>query len=274
MKFYILTVMRKLLFAFATSLLLLLLSWQQQPQKANPYGLEIVSAMADYNRLVKKDPSKQLVDLEKVIKGVVLDIRYATPNNFTHQTIYQAPKAFARKPVAEALVKIQTELKGRGLGMKIYDAYRPYAVTLKFFEVYPDTTFVASPQKGSKHNRGCAIDLTLIDLKSGKELEMPTVFDDFTEKATQAYMNLSPEVLKNRQMLREIMSRYGFIPYESEWWHYDYNSWRNYQIMDLSFEELNIKSMVSGKIQDEHPNVLIYCVPTGLNGIRGCFCFL
>ena len=124
--------------------------------------------------------------------------------------------------------------------MKIFDAYRPYAVTLKFFEVYPDTTFVASPQKGSKHNRGCAIDLTLVDLRSGNELEMPTAFDDFTEKATHAYMNLTKEALKNRQMLREIMSSYGFIPYESEWWHYDYKNWRNYQIMDLSFEELNI----------------------------------
>lgn len=230
--------MRKLLQVLASLLLFLLISWQQQSQKANPYRLQIVSTIAEYDLLVQKDPSNKLVDLEKTIKDVILDIRYATPNNFTHQTIYQAPKAFARKPVAEALEKIQRELKSRGLGIKIYDAYRPYAVTLKFFEVYPDTTFVASPQKGSKHNRGCAIDLTLVDLKSGKELEMPTLFDDFTEKATHAYMNLSPEALNNKKLLRETMSRYGFIPYESEWWHYDYNSWRNYQIMDLSFEEL------------------------------------
>jgi D-alanyl-D-alanine dipeptidase len=188
--------------------------------------------------LIQKAPASKLVDLEKVIKGVVLDIRYATTNNFTHQVIYPAPKAFARKIVAEALVKIQAELNQKGLGMKIFDAYRPYAVTLKFFEVYPDTTFVASPKKGSKHNRGCAIDLTLIELKSGKELEMPTAFDDFTEKAMHAYMKLTPEALKNRQILREVMSRYGFIPYESEWWHYDFKDWRNYQIMDLSFEEL------------------------------------
>ncbi len=240
MELYIFTVMRKLLLTSATLLILLLLSWQQKLQKQNPYGLPIVSTIADYNLLIQKDPSNQLVDLEKSIKGLALDIRYATPNNFTHQSIYPAPKAFARKPVAEALVKIQAELKSQGLGMKIFDAYRPYAVTLKFFEVYPDTTFVASPQKGSKHNRGCAIDLTLVDLRSGKELEMPTAFDDFTEKATHAYMNLTKEALKNRQMLREIMSSYGFIPYESEWWHYDYKNWRNYQIMDLSFEELNI----------------------------------
>lgn len=230
--------MKKILYFFASLLLVLsLLSWQQQ-KKENPYGLEIVASMADYQKSVSSNPANRLVDLENVIPGIVLDIRYATSNNFTHQTIYPAAKAFLRKPVAEALLKVQQELKVNGIGLKIYDAYRPYSVTIKFFEVYPDTTFVASPKTGSRHNRGCAVDLTLIDLKSGKELEMPTPFDDFTEKAMHNFMNLPQKALQNRQLLRDVMSRNGFIPYESEWWHYDFKGWKNYPIMDLSFDEL------------------------------------
>ncbi|MCX6220234.1 MAG: M15 family metallopeptidase [Bacteroidia bacterium] len=231
--------MRKILGIFASLLFVLsLLSWQQQ-KKVNPFGLEIVANIADYQKSVSSNPVNRLVDLEKAIPGIVLDIRYATSNNFTHQTIYPAPKAFLREPVVDALAKVQQELKGNGIGLKIYDAYRPYAVTIKFFEVYPDTTFVASPKTGSRHNRGCAVDLTLIDLKSGKELEMPTAFDDFTEKAMHNYMNLSQKALQDRKLLRNIMSKYGFIPYESEWWHYDFKGWKNYPIMDLSFDELH-----------------------------------
>lgn len=219
-------------------LMLLLISWTQQPKKENPYHLEIVSNMADYKKSISSNPANRLVDLEKEIPGIVLDIRYATSNNFTHQTIYPSSKAFLHKPVYDALLKVLQTLKGKGIGLKIYDAYRPYAVTIKFFEVYPDTTFVASPKTGSRHNRGCAVDLTLIDLKSGKELEMPTAFDDFTEKAMQNYMNLPQKALQNRQLLLDVMSKNGFLPYESEWWHYDFKGWKNYPIMDLSFEEL------------------------------------
>ena len=218
--------------------LLLLISWTQQPKKENPYHLEIISNIADYQKSILSNPANRLVDLEKAIPDIVLDIKYATSNNFTHRTIYPAPKAFLREPVVDALLKVQQELKGNGIGLKIYDAYRPYAVTVKFFEVYPDTTFVASPKTGSRHNRGCAVDLTLIDLISGRELEMPTGFDDFTEKAMHNYMNLTQKALQNRQILRDVMSKYGFIPYESEWWHYDFKGWKNYPIMDLSFDEL------------------------------------
>lgn len=235
-----LSAMKKILFSFATFLVILsLLSWQQQPKKENPYGLEIVSDLAVYHHLVEKDPANELVDIEKIIKGIVLDIRYATINNFTHKVIYPSPKAFVRKPVAEALVKIQHELNEKGLGLKIFDAYRPYSVTLKFYEAFPDTNFVASPRFGSRHNRGCAVDLTIIDLKTKKELEMPTFFDDFTEKANHSYINLPKNALKNRQLLKEMMTKYGFVVYESEWWHYDFGGWRNFKLMDIAFEELN-----------------------------------
>jgi len=214
-------------------------SGQHPSPSGNPYGLKIVDNMTVYKKSIIDNPSNKLVDLEKAINKVVLDIRYATTNNFTHQRLYSAPKALVRQPVADALQKIQMELKVKGIGLKIFDAYRPYAITLQFYKVYPDTTFVASPRTGSRHNRGCAVDLTLVDLKSGKELEMPTPFDDFTAKAAQAATNLPPKALKNRQLLREIMKKYGFSPLASEWWHYDFNGWQNYPLMDLSFEELS-----------------------------------
>jgi D-alanyl-D-alanine dipeptidase len=229
--------MQKARLSFLFILQLLLVAWEQPQKKENPFALEIVSEMSVYDRLVKANPSHRLIDLESEIKGIKLDIRYATTNNFTGQVIYPSPSAYLRLPAAEALARIQQELKSIGLGLKIYDAYRPYAVTLKFFEVYPDTTFVASPRTGSKHNRGCAVDLTLIDLASGAEKEMPSTFDDFTEKASHSYRNASPSAIANRQLLREIMTKYGFLPYESEWWHYDFKDWKNYPIMDLSFNE-------------------------------------
>ncbi len=231
--------LKKVILTSATLVFLLLtLSWLQMPKKENPYGLDIISTLPDYRRTIRENGSNQLVDLEKSIGGIVLDMRYATSNNFTGQPIYPAPKAYLRKVVADSLLKIQLELQKKGLGLKIFDAYRPYSVTLKFFKVYPDTNFVASPRTGSRHNRGCAVDLTILETSSGKELEMPTPFDDFTVKASQSYRNLPDRVLQNRKLLRDIMVRHGFEPLESEWWHYDFGGWRNFKIMDIAFDEL------------------------------------
>jgi D-alanyl-D-alanine dipeptidase len=219
-------------------LLVFIFSSHLQAQKENPYHLAIVSEVEVYDSLVAVKPDNSLVDLQIFIPRIVLDIRYATNINFTGQKVYEAPKAFVRKPVADSLLKIQNELKTKGLGLKIYDAYRPYSATLKFYEVYPDTNFVAAPWRGSMHNRGCAVDVTLIDLKTNKELEMPTPFDDFTEKAGQLYMELPPRVLQNRQLLRDIMIRHGFIQYDPEWWHYNFKGWEDHELMDVSFKEL------------------------------------
>src|SRR3989339_1998824 len=150
----------------------------------NPYGLDIVSTREAYLKSIAEDENNRLIDLEQYIPGVVLDIRYADTNNFTHKKIYTQPKAFLRKPAADSLLKIQRLLAEKGLGIKIYDAYRPYAGTLYFYDVYPDTTFVAAPWKGSIHNRGCAVDLSLINLTTGEELLMPTPFDDFSPAAS------------------------------------------------------------------------------------------
>ncbi len=216
--------------------------------KENPYGLDIVSTISDYRQQIMKNKDYALVDLKKYIPGLILDIRYATNNNFTKRKLYNIAKAYARKPVADSLKKIQNELSKEGLGLKIYDAYRPYEVTLKFYRIYRDTNFVAAPWKGSSHNTGCAVDLTLIDLKTGKEVEMPTGFDDFSEKASHQYMDLPDNVIYNRNLLKNIMIKYGFVPYSMEWWHYRYGKSGDFSLLDLSFEELDKSGIANKKI--------------------------
>ncbi len=203
----------------------------------NKYGLK-ATTLAGYQASVKSNPQKELIDLETFIPGLALDIRYATTNNFTGEQIYNFPKAYARKPVAESLKKIQADLKQQGLGLKIFDAYRPYKATVRFYEVYGDTTYVASPYKGSRHNRGCAIDLTLIDLKSGEELEMPTGYDSFKKEAWPSTPVSDPAIRKNRTLLINAMQKHGFKVNSSEWWHFDFIGWQKFEVLDIDFEEL------------------------------------
>jgi D-alanyl-D-alanine dipeptidase len=200
--------------------------------------LRIISSYADYQADCRKNPNNTLVELKKVIPGLVLDIRYATKNNFMKRVMYAQARAFARKPVAEQLKKIQLELKAKGYGLKIYDAYRPYRITVAFYQKATDKAFVANPKKGSKHNRGCAVDLTLINLKTGRELAMPTPYDSFAAAASPKYMTLPEEVLKNRTLLITTMEKHGFRVIENEWWHFDFRGWNNYDLMDIPFEKL------------------------------------
>jgi zinc D-Ala-D-Ala dipeptidase len=201
------------------------------------YGLK-VTELEEYKQSVKTDPKKELIDLAEFVPGLVLEIRYATTNNFTGERIYNLAKAYARKPVAESLKKVQNELTKKGLGMKIFDAYRPYKATVKFYEVYHDTTYVASPYRGSRHNRGCALDLTIINLKTGEELPMPTGYDSFKKEAWPSTPVRDPLIRANRAMLIEIMERNGFKVNSSEWWHFDFKGWKNYEVLDIDFEEL------------------------------------
>ncbi len=191
-----------------------------------------------YAQQIKAHPETRLVEIKKYIPGIVLDIRYATTNNFTHHQMYREAKAFARLPVVMALRDVEAEMKTKGLGIKIYDAYRPYAITVKFYEVALDTNFVADPRKGSKHNRGCAIDMSLIDLKTGKELDMPTGFDSFSKKAASNYMALPQQEIANREILRNAMQTHGFVEIPSEWWHFDFNGWQKYPLLDIPFSEI------------------------------------
>jgi D-alanyl-D-alanine dipeptidase len=214
--------------------------WAQKcPNYPNKYGLKIISCFQDYQREVKLNRNNELVDLEKQIPTIKLEIRYATTLNFTGKIIYSKAKAYTRYPVAMALKSIQDSLAYYKLGLKIFDAYRPYSASEKFFKVYPDTNFVANPRYGSRHNRGCAIDLTLINLSTGKELAMPTEFDDFSNSANPQNMNFSKEILQNRTFLFKIMAHFGFLHNSTEWWHFDYTGWERYSLMDLQFEMLS-----------------------------------
>ncbi|GAB4241719.1 MAG: hypothetical protein Kow00109_17260 [Acidobacteriota bacterium] len=182
----------------------------------------------------------ELVDLRRLDAGFRFDIRYATARNFLGVPVYSRPGAYLQRPAAAALVAAQRELERRGLGLLIFDAYRPWYVTWIFWQATPPhlREFVADPAGGSRHNRGCAVDLTLYDLRSGEPLPMPTDYDDFSPAAHIDYPGGDPVARANRDLLRSVMEGVGFEPYPPEWWHYDFREWRSYPILNLRFEEL------------------------------------
>ena len=202
---------------------------------ANRYGLHVVPDRSTYERLVRADATKRMVDLAG-IPGLRLDIRYATPDNFMKRPLYPVPRAFLRAPAADALQKIQDELAEEGLGLKVWDAYRPYSVTEAMWEPIRNPDSVADPARGSRHNRGAAVDVTLVD-RNGYELIMPTGYDDFSPRAAHAFADLSPQMRLNRQKLLDVMTKHGFDPLQSEWWHYDYRGWERFELMDVPFED-------------------------------------
>lgn len=219
-------------------LLFLIHALHAQEIPKNEYGLEVIDNVALYLETVERDSTKRLVDLEEFIPSIVMDIKYATTDNFTDRQLYPYSKAYLRFPAAEALRNVQEELEPIGLGLKVWDAYRPYAATKLMWEYVQDSHYVANPRSGSRHNRGCAVDVTLINLETGKELPMPTAYDDFSERAHLDYDDFKDEILNNRAFLLDIMQRNGFDPLPSEWWHFDYRDWRDYELMDIAFDEL------------------------------------
>jgi D-alanyl-D-alanine dipeptidase len=201
------------------------------------YGLSPVT-FTNYKASLSAKPQNELVNLETFIPGIVLDIRYATDNNFMKEKVYTLAKAYARKPVAEALKKAQADFKKLGYSIKVFDGYRPYAATVKFYESYRDTTYVASPYRGSRHNRGCAIDMTIVDLKTGEDVPMPTEYDSFKKEAWPSTPVKDPIIKKNRDLIISVMQKHGFKVNSSEWWHFDFIGWQKFEVMDISFEEL------------------------------------
>jgi len=200
----------------------------------------LTNKLEEYQKQVKKDSTKKMVELKSMIPGIVYDLRYATVNNFMRRLMYPAGTntTYMRLPAAKALQKIQQELKGKGLGLKIYDAYRPYGVTVKFWELVKDERYVANPKNGSGHNRGAAIDLTIVNINTGKELNMGTGFDNFTDTAHHSFTQLPEDVLQNRELLKSTMVRYGFKSYNDEWWHYSLPDASKYEILDIDFRKL------------------------------------
>lgn len=178
---------------------------------------------------LKKDTS--MVELIKLDKDFVLDIRYATANNFTGKVLYDCPRAFLRKEVAKDFLQAHKEFKKLGYVIKIYDAYRPLSVQWRLWNNTPDKNYVADPKKGSMHNRGCAIDMSLVDAKTKKELDMGTEYDFFGIEAHISHEpKLSAQVQQNRKMMREVMAKYGFTMIKTEWWHFSYK--RTYPVSD------------------------------------------
>lgn len=181
-----------------------------------------------------------LIDLIKLDKTIKLDIRYATANNFVGRAVYPEARAFLQRPAAEAVVRVHKQLKKQGLGLVIYDGYRPWAITKLFWQVVTleQRKYVADPAKGSKHNRGCAVDLGVYDLKTGKAIPMPSGFDEFTERASPDYKGGTDEERSNRDMLRSMMEDEGFVVNPNEWWHFDYKDWEKYAIYDIAFSQI------------------------------------
>jgi D-alanyl-D-alanine dipeptidase len=182
----------------------------------------------------------ELVELIKLDPTIKLDIRYATKNNFLGKAVYKQRRAFLQRPAGEALVRVNQALRKQGYGLVVFDGYRPWSVTKVFWDATPEDrkTFVADPAKGSRHNRGCAVDLTLFDLTSGDPVTMPGEYDEMTERSHINYECATPEAKRFREMLRAAMEAEGCAVYGPEWWHYDYKDWKEYPILNIKFSEI------------------------------------
>jgi len=181
-----------------------------------------------------------LVELIKLDSTFKLDVRYATNNNLVGRPVYKEARAFLQRPAAEALVQVNNEFKKMGYRLLIFDGYRPWRVTRLFWDITPKESkkFVADPKKGSRHNRGCAVDLSLYDMKTGKEVQMPGAYDEQTERSYPNYKGGTEEQRNMRDLLRTKMEAHGFTVYDYEWWHFDYNNWRSYRIQNIQFSEI------------------------------------
>ncbi|AUD03729.1 M15 family metallopeptidase [Spirosoma pollinicola] len=197
------------------------------------YGLPVVNDAGIYKQLVATDPDNELVDMRTLIPDAQFDVTYATTNNLVKRKLYPTADVFMRKTAALALQKASQNLEKQGFGFIFFDGYRPYAVTEIFYEVIKDTTFVADPHKGSRHNRGMAIDLSLYDRKTGKRLSMPSDYDETTPRAFQSFMQSDSASLAHRAVLRSAMEGVGFAIFPWEWWHYDFKGWESCFTYDL-----------------------------------------
>lgn len=170
----------------------------------------------------------KLIDIQTVVPGIKVDLKYASEDNFTGHVVYNFHQCYLLGEVVARLRAVQTELEQIGLGLKIWDGFRPLSAQWKFWELIPDERYVSDPRKGGRHTRGTAVDVTLVT-RDGQELLMPSAFDDFSEKAHQDYQNCPADQIRNREMLRSIMEKHGFIGVPAEWWHYDLVGWEAYE---------------------------------------------
>lgn len=204
----------------------------------NKYGLEVVSDIKLYRQLVRSGKVPGLFPIAQ-LPALKTELRYAGTNNFMGKILYkEGAAAYLVSPAANALRKVVYELKEKGLGLLVWDAYRPYSTTEEIWQEVRDERYAANPTKGSGHNRGISIDCTLYDLQTGTALEMPTDFDDFSEKAHHSFTALSATVLKNRKTLLDVMEKYGFKALSTEWWHYSFPNTGHFPLLNIPFKAL------------------------------------
>ena len=178
-----------------------------------------------------------LVDMHRRNPRIVLEMRYAGRDNFTHQALYDRAECWLNAVAAARLDAVEPDLERQGLRLKVWDCYRPLSVQRKFWALVPDERYVADPSKGSRHNRGAAVDLTLVRT-DGTELAMPTPHDDFSIRAHRDFMDLPPALLANRGLLERVMLKHGFVPFPTEWWHFDSEGWESFPVLDVDFSSL------------------------------------
>lgn len=232
MKFKVILIAALVLF-FAPYLLL------AQSDTLTSRGIRVIRNEQTLQREISKNPDLEMRDLRKMIPSLILDLRYTTPQNFTHKVLYPTlTTTYLRRKAAESLQKVQSVLSGMHLGLKIFDAYRPWSVTEAMWQAVPDDRYAADPAYGSGHNRGIAVDLTLIDLRTLKDLPMGTGFDNFTDSAHRDFTALPAQVLANRLLLQTLMQENGFIGLKTEWWHFSLQDPQMYDVLDVSFGKL------------------------------------
>jgi D-alanyl-D-alanine dipeptidase len=210
--------------------------WFRRSEALRWTGLWLIAGLVGtlFMGVARPEQDTGLVRLLTLDPDFVLDIRYATAHNFTRQQIYPRAEALLVAPSARKLVAAQRYFKQRGYRIKIYDAYRPLSAQYRLWAVVPDARYVANPKTGSVHNRGCAVDLTLVD-STGTELRMPTPWDDFTPAAQADYQGPDSTIRRNVRLLQVGMTQAGFEIYPPEWWHFNDRDWRKFPILDVDF---------------------------------------
>ena len=224
-------IMNRSSIAFGTLFLCIGLAFSVPTPLATPSQTTRIEPPKETGKTLRKPDLVELIRLDSTIH---LDIHYAREDNFMKRRMYDTARAFLQRPAAEAVVRVQKRLRAQGIGLVIFDAYRPWSVTKQFWDETPPSkrSFVADPKVGSRHNRGCAVDLSLYDLKTGREIEMPSSYDEFSKRASPGYTGGTATQRKWRDLLRSAMEKEGFTVDPGEWWHFDYRDWKDYPVMD------------------------------------------